>query len=272
MKRYLNLFLFAAVALLLSCSGDRSGGKVVLASAYDSLSYASGMRVSRNLRAMAFDEMGIDSTTVELFVAGIRAAFPLNITPESKAFVYGMSLGASAMEMYEKTLSQFGRQGIDGVDRHLFIEGVVAAICDDKAAFDMHVATDYYNRRTYCAESDAFMQRNSERSGVVTLPEGLQYKIEKMGDGPKATPLGVASCIYKGYFTDGEIFETSGGQVVDIPVAETIPGLFKALTLLSAGTVCTLYVPWQLGYGPRGADGIPPYQTLVFDLEIVNVK
>ena len=272
MKRLINLSLIVAVVLSFSCSGERAGGRIVLTSAYDSLSYASGMHISRNLRVMAFDEMGIDSTTVEPFVAGIRAAFPLNITPESKAFVYGMSLGASAMEMYEKTLAQFKLQGINEVDRHLFVEGVVAAICEDRAALDMRVATEYYNRRKYCDESDTFMQRNSERSGVVTLPSGLQYKMEKPGNGPTATETSVVSFIYKGYFTNGEIFETSGGQAVDIPVAETIPGLRQALTLFPAGTVCTLYVPWQLGYGSRGADGIPPYKTLVFEIEIVSVK
>lgn len=272
MKGLLNLSLIAVASLIASCSGNGSGKTIVLTNMNDSLSYTSGKHLSRNLRVMASEDMGIDSATIDEFVAGLRASFPVNVTPESKAYAYGMSLGASAMDMYEKTKAQFKALGIDYVDSRLFLEGVVAAICDDGSVVDSRVAADYYNSRKYRDESDAFMLRNSRRSGVKTLAGGLQYRMTHVGKGPVATPADTVFCIYKGHFSNGDIFETSSGEAVELPVADLIPGLQQAVTLFPVGTECTLYVPWQLGYGPRGANGIPPYKTLVFDLEIVSIK
>ena len=127
MKGLLNLSLIAVASLIASCSGNGSGKTIVLTNMNDSLSYTSGKHLSRNLRVMASEDMGIDSATIDEFVAGLRASFPVNLTAEAKAYAYGMSLGASAMDMYEKTKAQFKALGIDYVDSRLFLEGVVSA-------------------------------------------------------------------------------------------------------------------------------------------------
>lgn len=270
MKKALRLLLAAGVFLVTSCSGN-SPEKVVLAGEVDSLSYSSGVYISQDIREMAREDMGIDSAAMGEFIAGLRAAFPLEITPESKAYAYGLSLGASAMEMYEKIKANLAAKGAGDIDAALFLEGMVATICGTKGPIDAKTATELYNNKLFREESDEFMRRNGRRNGVVTLPEGLQYKVEKMGTGAVAGETDAVSCIYKGYFTDGRLFDTSGDEALEIPVGEVIPGFARALQLFPEGTVCTIYIPWQLGYGPRGIDGIPPYSVLVFDLEIVKV-
>lgn len=271
MKNTLIALLVAVAFFTASCSNDGAAKRVVLTGETDSLSYSAGMFVAQGLRAMACDDMGIDSATMVNFVAGLRAAFPVKTTPQAKAFAYGMSLGASAMDKFEQTKEQFASQGVEGLDARLFLEGVVAAIYGDEATVDMRVAVEYYNQKRYRDESDEFMRRNGERRGVVTLSDGLQYRLAKKGSGAVAAEEDTVACRYKGYFTDGRVFDTSGDEVVEIPVAEAIQGFSRALTLFPEGTECIIYVPWQLGYGPRGVEGIPPYKALVFELEIVKV-
>ena len=271
MRKTLYL-LFAAVVFIFaeSCS-DNTSKKIVLTNAADSLSYSAGMYISQDIRAMAYEEMGIDSTAMNEFIAGLYAAYPLNITPQSKAYAYGLSLGASAMEMYEKMSANLAAKGLEGVDARLFLEGMVATICGADGPMSVKAATAYYDQRLFREENDKFMSRNAKRRGVVSLPDGLQYKVEQMGTGAIAGESDVVSCIYKGYFTDGRLFDTSGDEAVEISVPDVIPGFARALQLFPEGTVCTIYIPWQLGYGARGIDGIPPYSVLVFDLEIVKV-
>lgn len=272
MKKLKISFFFLLLAVLISaCSGDSVRKQVVLTNVCDSLSYYSAMHISRGVRDMAYYDMGIDSTTLDEFVAGLRASFPVNITPESRAYAYGMSLGASAMDMLEKTRAEFKAQGVDYIDSHFFLEGLVAAVCAETTSQDFTFATEYYNSKKYRDESDAFMKRNARRKDVLALPEGVQYKIEKEGNGAVATLGDTVACIYKGSFLDGKVFDTSAGEVVKFSVSELLPGIALAVTRFPAGTACTLYIPWQLGFGAKGIDGVPPYKTLVFELEIVDV-
>ncbi len=271
MKFFKSLSPVILVAGFLSCSGNNSCKNVVLTDAGDSLSYAAGKHLSRGVRSMAYGDMGIDSASLGDFVAGLRAAYPAKVTSKSKAYAYGMSLGASAMDMFEKTRSQFKSQGYGDIDSRLFLEGVISALYEEEGAMDVNSATALYNGKRYREESETFMQRNAERKGVVTLPSGLQYKLDKEGYGAIASKADTVACIYKGLFPEGGIFETSAGKAVEVPVAGVIPGLQEAFMFLPAGTLCTLYVPWHLGYGAYGAEGIPPYKTLIFELEIVEV-
>lgn len=157
------------------------------------------------------------------------------------------------------------------VDRRLFLEGLKASAYGSGKTMTTDVAIDYYNNRIFRIASDVFIRNNKERPGVVVLPCGVQYKVEKMGDGAKAGRNDTVRCIYKGTYPNGSTFDSSRGYPVDLAVASMVPGLAEAVMVLPEGTVCKVYVPWELGYGAEGADGIAPYSALVFDLEIVKV-
>ena len=271
MKAIKTLCFVALAGLFAACEGGDACKNVTLGCMTDSLSYASGIRVSSGVRGMAYSEMQVDSTTIDAFVAGLRAAFPVKATPKAKAYAYGMSLGASAIDMYEEVKEDFKSQGVDTLDAALFLEGVVASLYESDRVMDAALATEYFNKKKYLEESDKFMQRNSERKGVVTLPSGLQYKLGKEGHGALAAANDTVVCVYKGTLPDGRVVDTSVGEAVKLPASGVIDGLKEAFALFPAGTVCTLYIPWDLGFGPHGADGVPPYSSLVFELEIVDV-
>ena len=109
----------------------------------------------------------------------------------------------------------------------------------------------------------------------MTLPSGLQYKVLKEGNGksPKATDKVV--CHYEGMLVDGTMFDSSiqRGEPATFPLNGVIAGWTEGLQLMKEGAKYRFFIPYQLGYGERGAGAsIPPFATLVFDVELIEVK
>lgn len=270
MVRFLKIsaLFFSLLSLLASCNNAVPERKVELKNADDSISFAVGMLVSEDV-PVAMKEMGIDDETLAAFLRGIRDAFPADNSPEAVAYAQGVLMAASAMDMLERADNAiYPGDTVNKVDRKLFMEGIIATACGTGKTMTMQYAKDYYNRRVFRTVSDEFMKRNKARHGVVSLPSGLQYKIEKMGTGAVAKSFETVSCIYKGSYPNGVVFDSSRDKVVDLKVRTLVDGLAEALTTLPVGTVCKLYIPWELAYGEKGTRSIPPYSALVYDLEI----
>lgn len=125
------------------------------------------------------------------------------------------------------------------------------------------------------AESKVFLDKNKAKSGVVTLPSGLQYEVITVGTGDKPSAQDTVVCNYKGTLIDGTEFDNSykRGQPITIPVNGVIKGWTEALQLMPVGSKWKLYIPSELGYGDRGAGAqIPPGAALVFDVELISLK
>jgi FKBP-type peptidyl-prolyl cis-trans isomerase FklB len=125
-------------------------------------------------------------------------------------------------------------------------------------------------------EGEAFLAGNKTKEGVKTTASGLQYKVLKSGTGatPKATDTVVAK--YRGTFLDGTEFDNSAkqpGGTVDFPVTGVIQGWTEALQLMKVGDKWQLFIPSNLAYKERGMPPvIGPNSTLVFDIELVDIK
>ncbi len=120
-----------------------------------------------------------------------------------------------------------------------------------------------------------FLEANKGKPGVVTLPDGLQYKILKEGDGPKPTANDTVTCNYRGTLTNGKEFDSSyqRGQPASFPVSGVIKGWTEALQLMPVGSKWELYIPADLAYGDRGAGpDIGPGDTLIFQVELLSIK
>ena len=125
------------------------------------------------------------------------------------------------------------------------------------------------------SEGEKYLSENAKQEGVVTLPSGLQYKVLKEGNGksPKATDKVV--CHYEGMLIDGTMFDSSiqRGEPATFPLNGVIAGWTEGLQLMKEGAKYRFFIPYQLGYGERGAGAsIPPFATLVFDVELIEVK
>jgi FKBP-type peptidyl-prolyl cis-trans isomerase FklB len=121
----------------------------------------------------------------------------------------------------------------------------------------------------------AFLAANKSKPGVVTLADGLQYKVEKQGDGPKPLASDTVECNYRGTLIDGKEFDSSykRGQPATFPVGGVIKGWTEVLQLMPVGSKYQVYIPAELAYGPRGAGAdIGPNATLVFEIELLSIK
>lgn len=120
----------------------------------------------------------------------------------------------------------------------------------------------------------AYLKENGSREGVVTTASGLQYEVlsEGTGKSPKATDK--VRCHYEGRLTDGTVFDSSyqRGEPADFGLNQVIAGWTEGVQLMKEGAKYRFHIPYLLGYGERGAGAsIPPYSTLVFDVELIKV-
>jgi FKBP-type peptidyl-prolyl cis-trans isomerase FklB len=122
-------------------------------------------------------------------------------------------------------------------------------------------------------DGDAFLAANKGKDGVVTLPDGLEYKIITAGTGAKPTASDTVTVNYKGTLIDGTEFDSSykRGQPATFPVGGVIKGWTEALQLMPVGSKWQLFIPTDLAYGDAGRPGIPPGATLVFEVELVSI-
>ncbi len=125
------------------------------------------------------------------------------------------------------------------------------------------------------ADSAAYFTELKKNPKILSTPTGLYYEITEPGTGAKPTPENVVKVHYTGRLLDGTVFDSSvqRGEPVEFPLGGVIPGWTEGLQLIAAGGKIKLYIPSKLGYGPAGAGGtIPPNATLLFDVELLEIK
>lgn len=125
------------------------------------------------------------------------------------------------------------------------------------------------------ASSDSFLTENGKKPGVKTTASGLQYLVTKEGTGKPPAADSMVKVHYTGKLVDGTVFDSSveRGEPIEFPLNQVIPGWTEGLQLMKEGGKATFYIPSQLGYGQQGVPGtIPPNSTLIFDVELIEVK
>ena len=124
-------------------------------------------------------------------------------------------------------------------------------------------------------DGNAFLAANKSKPGVVTLPDGLQYKIITEGKGAQPTANDIVTVHYSGTLIDGTEFDSSykRGEPTSFPVNGVIPGWVEALQLMKVGSTWELFIPSNLAYGEQGMPPvIGPNQTLIFKVTLLDVK
>ena len=193
---------------------------------------------------------------------------------EKVSYALGMSIANNLMA-----------SGIKNLNIEEFVKAIKASLAGEEPAMSVmeaqQVLNDYFTKlqeeqtAAVRAEGEAFLAENAKKEGVVTLPSGLQYKVLKAGTGVSPKASDSVECHYEGRLIDGSVFDSSyqRGETATFGVTQVIAGWVEALQLMKEGDKWQLYIPYNLAYGERGAGAqIPPYATLVFDVELVKVK
>ncbi|MCB1672262.1 MAG: FKBP-type peptidyl-prolyl cis-trans isomerase [Pseudomonadales bacterium] len=124
---------------------------------------------------------------------------------------------------------------------------------------------------------EEFLAANAEKDGVVVLDSGLQYLVLESGDNGAESPSATDSVLahYHGTLIDGSVFDSSvdRGEPAQFALNQVIPGWTEALQLMKVGDKWRIFIPYELAYGEQGIPGaIPPFATLIFDVELLEVN
>ena len=192
---------------------------------------------------------------------------------EKISYALGLGIGQQlkSMNIENYDIKEFSRS----------IEDVMAGRDTDMTAREAQVMlSEYFQKKEKLqaeeniAKGKAYLEENGKREGVITTKSGLQYEVltEGTGKSPKATDK--VRCHYEGRLTDGSVFDSSyqRGEPADFGLNQVIAGWTEGVQLMKEGAKYRFHIPYLLGYGERGAGAsIPPYATLVFDVELIKV-
>ena len=123
-------------------------------------------------------------------------------------------------------------------------------------------------------DGEKFLAENALKEGVTTTESGLQYEVIKMGRGKKPAATDKVKVHYHGTLTDGTVFDSSveRGEPTSFGLNQVIKGWTEGLQLMPVGSKFRFYIPQELGYGAQSAGSIPPYSTLIFEVELLSIE
>jgi FKBP-type peptidyl-prolyl cis-trans isomerase FklB len=212
-----------------------------MANEMDSVAYSIGVSIARNLQ-----NQGLSDLNLSLLTKGLQDAIkklPMACSDEQ----IGQVLNKFGMRMQQK-------QAAEGAKRQ---------------------AEDAKKYESNKLAGEAFLTENKKKANVVTLPSGLQYEVMKAAEGPKPLATNTVKVHYHGTLLDGTIFDSSvnRGTPAEFGVTQVIQGWVEGLQLMPLGSKWKFFIPYNLAYGERSAGAeIKPYSTLVFEVELLEIK
>ncbi|NTS75681.1 FKBP-type peptidyl-prolyl cis-trans isomerase [Catenovulum sp. SM1970] len=123
-------------------------------------------------------------------------------------------------------------------------------------------------------EGATFLAENGKKEGIQTTESGLQFEVVSEGEGEKPAAEDTVTVHYTGTLIDGTKFDSSvdRGQPASFPLNRVIKGWTEGLQLMPVGSKFRFYIPFDLAYGPQGTGSIPPFATLIFDVELLSIE
>lgn len=128
---------------------------------------------------------------------------------------------------------------------------------EEQAAADDQIIQDYISAQGLNAEKK---------------PSGLYVVIENPGSGVQPDQFDDVRVEYKGYLTNGDVFDQSSIQGIEFNLQNVIPGWTEGITYFKEGGNGILLIPSALGYGTQGSgSAIPPNSVIIFDVTLIDV-
>ncbi len=206
------------------------------------------------------------------------------VMKKNKLYVEGVRVGKSMKEQIVADKYLMGDENVP-LDVDIIKAGILASITNDVNSLMPDSIVEEYLNSYMSSKADKemaqrikvnaeFLEQNSKSEGVVVTESGLQYFVNKMGDGEKPKAHSVVKVHYEGRLIDGTMFDSSKerGEPIQFSLQGVIKGWTEGLQLMPVGSKFTFFVPFHLGYGENGAGGvIPPFATLIFEVELLEI-
>jgi FKBP-type peptidyl-prolyl cis-trans isomerase len=226
---------------------------------------------------MKYKALVLFAALLSLSACEKKDAAPTQSNLETEADRFSYALG---MVIGERVLKQYG-----DVDYDLLLEGIKLQHKDQatlisldeagevlKTQLEQTLATQTEDNKARGAE---YLKSHAEKEGVQITESGLQYIVITEGDGIKPKATDEVTVHYRGTLIDGSEFDSSYSRnaPASFTLNQVIPGWTEGVQLMSIGSKYLFVIPYELGYGERGAGGsIGPYETLIFEVELLEIK
>ncbi len=204
----------------------------------------------------------------------VTETLTLNTGVDSASYAFGVLYGDMFSEMNK----------IAPVNISLFTTGTTQALNKEKTLLTVEECQTFlqtymmelsekmaeYNKK----EGEEFLAKNKEEPDVKVTESGLQYKIVKEGTGESPASTDIVKCHYEGKLISGKIFDSSyeRGEPAEFALNQVIPGWTEGVQLMKVGATYVFYIPAELGYGERAPQTIGANQTLIFTVELLEIK
>ena len=201
-----------------------------------------------------------------------QTSAPLKTASDTASFYIGYMYGSGMQRM-----------GMKDPNMAALVAGMNSAlqkkdVKPDPQSMEMYLNNYFQELSMKRAQENAekgqkFLEENAKKSGIDTLAHGIQYKVLKQGDGQKPTETDVVKVHYKGTLIDGTEFDSSykRNEPAEFQLNRVIPGWTTALKEMPVGSKWIIYIPSDQAYGPRGGGPIGPNETLIFEVELLDI-
>ncbi len=190
----------------------------------------------------------------------------------SLGFQYGSDLSRQGVEARQEILIRGLMDAISGAQPQISQEQMRSTLLDLRRKLAMEQQAKRAKELQQRAEEGrTYLAENAQKTGVVSLPSGLQYKIIKEGTGKSPGPQDSVSVHYRGTLINGTEFDSSykREQPASFRLDGVIKGWTEGLQLMKEGAQWQFFIPAELAYGERGNLA---NQTLIFEVELLKVN
>lgn len=257
----------------------------------NTFSYAMGAAQVNGLKMYLAQRLNVDTVNnMSDFIRGLQEVFNSPKDKKIAAYSAGLQVGDQVMDQFLGSLNSqiTGEKDKNFINSDLYKQGFLSAITGQSLKFSVDSATNIANRQmAYYKEQlnekkyggnrkagEEFLAANAKKDSVKTLPSGVQYKILKQGNGPKPNANSTVKVNYEGKTIDGKVFDSSytRNSPMTFKCNQVIKGWAEAIQQMPVGSTWMIYIPQELGYGPREAGSIKPFSALIFKVELLGIE
>ncbi len=227
-----------------------------------------------------------------LFIFGLFALIACNKNSGNGAAGSGTKELASEIDTVSYSIgvdigNTLMQNGVKELNVEAFAEGLVRILNNDTTNIKIKVADarpkimayfkklqDIKNEKNK-KEGEDFLADNKKKDGVKVTESGVQYIIEKEGNGPIPSDTSTVKVHYHGTLIDGTVFDSSveRGQPAEFPLKRVVKGWQDILKIMPVGSKWKVFIHQELAYGANVRPGgkIEPYMALIFEMELLEI-
>ena len=204
---------------------------------------------------------------------GTATAKPFKNATDSLSYALGVSVA-----------SFYKQQGVKNLNTTVLSKAIGEVLSGKKLSLNEaqcnSIIMDYMQKKDaekskpQVQAGQKFLEQNKTNPNIKITGTGLQYEVITQGTGPRPLATDTVVVNYRGTLIDGMEFDNSysRGEPISFPLNRVIPGWTEGLQLMNVGSKYKLYIPHHLGYGLNGQGQIPGGATLIFEVELLQIK